>query len=111
MATIRLGDHPLNDNMNYYDEIPDNYQRKVFFIIINASEKASKQELYHRREFSTLDAFPTILQALGFEGEIKKLGLGRNLFYNQKTLIEKYGLAELNLELKKRSRYYEKNLY
>ncbi len=108
---VLIGDHPLNDNMNYYDEIPDNYQRKVFFIIINASEKASKQELYHRREFSTLDAFPTILQALGFEGEIKKLGLGRNLFYNQKTLIEKYGLAELNLELKKRSRYYEKNLY
>ncbi len=35
-----------------------------------------------------------------------KLGLGVNLFSNEKTLVEKYGVKYLNAELAKKSIFY-----
>ncbi len=71
-----------------------------------------KQRIQNQpREFSTLDVFPTILASIGSKIEGNKLGLGVNLFSNEKTLVEKMGLKKLNVELEKRSKFYEDNFY
>lgn len=61
-----------------------------------------------QRQFSSLDIMPTLIDAANISYKSSKLGLGSSLFdYNQKTLIEKYGLEELNKQLRKNSLVYE----
>lgn len=50
-----------------------------------------------------MDDFPTTLAALGVQIEGDRLGLGTNLFSEVPTLLEKYGMEELSIELGKRS--------
>ena len=84
------GDHTTMDS-TFLDDIRSDYQRKVFVSFINsATEPADKS----RREYSTMDLFPTTLGALGCTIEGDRLGLGTNLFSAQKTLTEVYGLSE-----------------
>lgn len=77
----------------------------VFFI--NSTKSA---ENYQRR-FTSLDMFPTILEALGAEIPEGKLGLGRSLYLKSPTLIEKYGTDSLNKVLGKRSVEYDYFLF
>ena len=53
--------------------------------------------------------FPTILSAIGGEIEGNRLGLGANLFSDEKTIVEKYGYEKVKEEICKRSDFY-KNL-
>ena len=60
------------------------------------------------RKFSGVDIMPTIIEAADISSKSSKLGLGVSLFdENQQTLIEKYGLEELNKQLRKNSLVYE----
>ena len=60
------------------------------------------------REFSSMDMFPTILAAMGYQIEGERLGLGTNLFSAEQTLSELLGYESYNQELFKNSRYFEK---
>lgn len=57
-----------------------------------------------------MDLYPTTLAALGVQIEGNRLGLGTNLYSGDKTLVEKYGLDYLNVELLKDSKLYRKKL-
>ena len=57
-----------------------------------------------------MDLYPTTLGALGAKIEGNRLALGTNLFSDEKTLIEKYGLTYVNDELSKNSRFYDNNI-
>ena len=59
---------------------------------------------------TTLDLYPTTLDALGVQIEGNRLGLGTNLYSGEKTLAEKFGLDYLNVELLKDSKLYRKKL-
>ena len=98
---VIVGDH-LSMNNYSFDNIPDN-NRTVFntFINSNASTKSA-----NNRIFSTMDYFPTTIAALGATIEGDRLGLGTNLFSEEKTLIEEYGLEYVDTELDKNSKYY-----
>ena len=87
----------------------DDYTRTTLNIFINSAlEKRNNVN----REFSTLDLFPTTLASLGVEIENNKLGLGTNLYSDEKTIVEKYGFDKVNEELAKKSIfYYNKLLY
>jgi phosphoglycerol transferase len=50
--------------------------------------------------------FPTTLAAMGCTIEGDRLGIGTNLFSGKPTLTEKYGYDKLNLEISKRSDFY-----
>lgn len=50
--------------------------------------------------------FPTILASMGVAIDGDRLGLGTNLFSQQPTLLEKYGIDEVIEELNKSSRFY-----
>ena len=95
---ILVGDH-LTMQGNFFET----NNRTVYNAIINSKIKPIKEK---ERLFSSLDMFPTTLTALGAKIEGDKLGLGVNLFSNEKTLIEEIGIEKLNKEISKKSNYY-----
>lgn len=74
---------------------------------INSSMSAEQ----YKRAFTSLDFFPTILESIGAEIPGRALGLGRSLYANKPTLLEKYGLDSLNNALKKKSIEYDYFFY
>ena len=57
-----------------------------------------------------MDYFPTLLASIGVEIEGDRLGLGTNLFSNEKTLMEKYSIESINSEFIKHSKFYNDNI-
>lgn len=92
-----------NDDFRY----SGNIKRKVYNTFLNSS--VIPQKMTDRR-FSTLDMFPTILASIGVKIEGERLGLGTNLFSNEKTLMEQYNPSYVFGELKKKSNWYNNNL-
>ncbi|MDD6422706.1 MAG: sulfatase-like hydrolase/transferase, partial [Intestinibaculum porci] len=99
------GDHPTM-NATIQKGTPWD-QRLVYTCYINS---AVKRDSITRRNFSTQDNFPTTLAAMGVQIQGNRLGLGTNLFSNEKTLLEKYGFNYVDNELKKRSVWMEKQM-
>lgn len=103
---VIAGDH-LTMQSNFFElEDGQDYQKKVVNLIINPAVEAENTN----RIYSTMDLYPTTLAALGANIEGNKLGLGTNLFSNEETLIEKYGVEYINNELMKISRFYNNNI-
>lgn len=88
-------------NKNGYEE------RTVYNTIINSKVEPTKTT---NRLFFTTDMYPTTLAALGAKIEGNRLGVGTNLFSDEPTLIEKYGLEYVRGELEKKSAFYNKQL-
>ncbi|MBO4324730.1 MAG: sulfatase-like hydrolase/transferase [Lachnospiraceae bacterium] len=108
-TVVVVGDHPTMDSM-YYRELSkgkDDYQRKAYAVVLNS---AIPYTLGKTRDYSAFDMFPTTLAAMGFEIKGNRLGLGVNLYSEEQTLVEKYGLKKLNKELLKHSKYYDKHI-
>ncbi|MGE6607940.1 sulfatase-like hydrolase/transferase [Halomonas sp. NPDC076908] len=53
-----------------------------------------------RRDASMLDVFPTLLDALGFDLEENRAGLGASLLSDKPTLVEVHGINVLNERLR-----------
>lgn len=103
-TVILNGDHLTMDS-DFCENVDENtYNRKTFTSVINAPVTPTSED---RREFSTLDMFPTTLAALGAEIEGNRLGLGTNLFSENATLVEMYGKDGVNAELVRKSAFME----
>ncbi len=100
---VVMGDHPamIDKDLLVFSKNQKNRLWLNFFI--NSTLTPPQKQ----RNFSSLDMFPTVLEAMGAQIEGHALGLGRSLFSNEKTLIEKYGKDSLNTLIKKRSIEYE----
>lgn len=101
---VMLGDH-LSMATDFWDDIGD-YERCTYNCFINVATQSDTWELYHNRQFTSYDYFPTILSAMSIEIEGDRLGLGTNLFSGEKTLAEKIGMIELEQEIERYSDYY-----
>lgn len=99
---IICGDH-LSMDQDFFENIPEDYDRTVFNVIINSPISPQRTD---SRLFSTLDFYPTTLAALGANIEGERLGLGTNLFSDKQTLMEELGYETLYEELQKKSEYY-----
>ena len=88
------GDHPSMDK-TIMDITPPDYTRKTFTCYINAA----KEYTGSKREYSTMDLFPTTIASIGGEIDGDRLGLGVNLFSDRKTLIEESSISYVNNEL------------
>lgn len=103
---VLCGDHLTMDS-DFCDGIEYN-ERRVYNAFINLPEGLNTSfEKTHYREFTTMDMFPTTIAALGAKIEGDRLALGTNLFSNEQTLTEKYGIEQLNQELQKKSTFYD----
>ena len=102
---IICGDH-LSMQPETFEQIEnEGYTRTVYNAIIN-SPLAVQNEKY--KYGSTMDMFPTTLASLGVKIDGDRLGMGTNLFSDEKTLIERVGLDYAVEELCKNSKYYNK---
>lgn len=102
-----MGDHAMMaapELVGFKDTSFTHYWLDFF---INSSQTAEK----YNREFTSLDMFPTILESMGAEIPNGALGLGRSLYSEESTLLEKYGIDSLNNALGKRSVEYDYFLY
>lgn len=95
-----MGDHLAMPNtlQGYLDK---NNKREIVNIFINSDKKTNNLN----REFTTFDLFPSILESIGAESE--KLGLGRSLFSDNKTLIEQEGYEKFDKKIYEKSKLYE----
>lgn len=101
---IISGDH-LSMDSTFFRLIDSAYDRQVYNCIINPAVENPKA--YEKnRVFTTLDMFPTTLEALGVSFEGNRLGLGTSLFSGQPTLAEELGMEELRKQLSRYSNYY-----
>ena len=97
---IITGDH-ANMDSSFISSGDDRY---VYDVILNSSVEPVKEK---NRKAISFDMFPTTLASMGVKIDGDKLGLGTNLFSNQNTLAEKYGIDKINEELEKKSSFYQ----
>lgn len=83
-------------------------ERRWINIFINAEPvAAAASDIFHDRNFSSFDIFPTVISALGCEIKGNRLGLGTDLFSGEKTLVERYKLEYINHELTRKNIQYQ----
>lgn len=100
---VLAGDH-LSMDVDFFEGIDYQNQRNVYNAFINAPVTPEREDDIR---FTTMDFFPTTLASLGVRIEGERMALGTNLFSGQETLLEQYGLAEINKELDGKSEFYE----
>lgn len=103
---IIQGDHPRMDQAL----VADARDRMVYNCFINTGYDPAKLDTKNRA-WNTMDMFPTILAAMGYEIPDNRLGLGTNMFSNEKTLCETLGSDYIDAEVQKYSQYYADNFY
>ena len=98
---VIVGDH-LNMQTEFFKGKEED-NRFIYNVIINSAVTTNNTK---NRIFTAVDMYPTTVAALGGNIKGNQLGLGINLFSEEQTLAEKYGLAELNSNIEKRSPFY-----
>ncbi len=76
-------------------------QRTIYNCIINPVCKPPKN--INNRLFATFDITPTILHSIGFRWNSNHFGLGTSLFSEDKTLLEKFGIQQYEIESRRYS--------
>ncbi len=84
-VVIITGDHPRMDT-NLVEDV-DYYDRTIYNCIINTDTVPEGET--ENRTYTPMDMFPTILEAIGFDVEGRRLGLGTSLFSGQPTIPER----------------------
>jgi phosphoglycerol transferase len=120
---VVLGDHLYSDSsvfpdgfriysvrskyrVQYYNDILENqYKRFPINIFINS---LLNEENTKYRVFSHFDMFPTLIDSIGGIYDAKGLGLGRSLNKGEKTLLEVFGVDQVNKNLQQKSAYYNR---
>ncbi len=101
-VVIISGDHPRMDT-NLVESV-DYFDRTIFNCIINSDTEVKGETT--GRVFTPMDMFPTILEAIGFDVEGDRLGLGTSMFSGRQTLAEEMGYDAFEAEVSKYSPYY-----
>lgn len=100
---VICGDH-LTMDPDFMADVDESYQRTTYNCFINAAVQPKQQK---HRQFGSFDMYPTTLAALGVEISGDRLALGTNLFSDTPTLTERYGFDYVNIELQKKSEFYD----
>ena len=103
---VITGDHKSMSSQ-LLTNMKSDYIRTPYNCIINSVTSSQNTK---NRLFNVIDMYPTILTSIGATIDNNKLGIGTNLFSNQQTILEKYGLDYINNELLKTDVYYQKKL-
>ena len=103
---IIQGDHPRMDQ----SLVTDVKDRMVYNCFINTDYDPARLDMKNR-VWNTMDMFPTVLSAIGYEVPDDRLGLGTNMFSGKKTLCETLGSDYIDTEVQKYSQFYADNFY
>ncbi len=110
-TVVLIGDHPSMDKKFFKDFSPS-YKRTTFNLILNPADGLEKLDVSKRynRLWACFDMYPTTLASLGCTIEGDRLGLGTNLFSDQKTLFERDGVDRVNDYLLRSSDFYTEEI-
>ena len=105
-----IGDH-LTMASCISEKVKD-YQRTCFNLVLNPAEDLRNlpESRFRNRQWASFDMFPTMLAGIGVGIDSNRLGIGTNLFSDEKTLFETYGVDEVNDSLTQKSEFYNKNI-
>ena len=103
---VITGDHKSMSE-KFFKHLDKSYLRTPYNCFINSAIEPLQPK---NRKFAIFDFYPTILASLGVKIKGEHLGLGTNLFSDEKTLLEKYGVKKINSEVAKYSQFYRKIL-
>lgn len=108
---VLIGDH-LSMDTDFFEDFEDDYLRTQYNLILNPAPNVADTDAsrFVNRQYANFDMFPTIMASMGVEIEGDMLGIGTNLFSDKDTLIEQYGLEEVNDELNKKSVLYNEKI-
>lgn len=101
-----MGDHSMKE-LSPKVGIPSDESLYWTNFILNSSVTTENI----KRQFSSLDIAPTLLEAMGFKLKNHSFALGRSLFSREKTMLEMYGREKLDVLLRQRSFQYNVFLY
>lgn len=102
---VLSGDHLSMDSL-ISQSVGLDFPRRTYFTVINGR----RYTLDQRRDYATLDIFPTTLEAMGFDIDGHRLGLGTSLYSSEPTLVESVGFEALNQQISYRSERYENEI-
>ena len=102
-TVILVGDHQTMQG-DFYNEIPENFERSIYNVIMNSTIKDSDR--IKNRKFTVLDMLPTTLASIGATIDGETLGFGVNLYSDKSTIIERLGYFYVSEEFKKNSLFY-----
>lgn len=96
------------DHISMQTDVEEHINEETRYVY-NAFINTSFEDINTKRDITPFDMFPTVLAALDVKIKGNRLGLGANLFSEEKTIIEEYGYDYVIKELPKNSKfYYEK---
>lgn len=101
------GDHTSMAAQYIHSNFDQGFDRRVWNCFIHSQKNPVHSK---KREFTTMDLFPTILSGMGYALSKNGLALGRDLFSDEKTALEKKGEKVLNLKIQKQSSFYKKKI-
>ena len=107
-TVIITGDHCSMDKGYFSRNVPEDYNRMVYNVILNAPVTSENTK---NRDYTAMDLFPTTLAALGCEIEGDRLGLGTNLYSGKPTLAEEMGFEKFDTTLSQASGFYTTYFY
>lgn len=109
-TVVIIGDHLTMASC--ISENVKNYQRTCFNLILNPDEALRNlpDNRFVNRKWASFDMFPTMLASIGAEIKGNRLGIGTNLFSDEKTLFEEYGVEKVNDSLTQKSEFYNNNI-
>ena len=109
-TVVIIGDH-LTMASCISEKVKD-YQRTCFNLILNPDESLANlpETQFRNRQWASFDMFPTMLASIGVKIDGNRLGIGTNLFSDEKTLFETYGVEKVNESLTPKSDFYNKNI-
>ncbi|MBR1439594.1 MAG: LTA synthase family protein [Lachnospiraceae bacterium] len=99
---VVCGDHPTMD-ADFCNHVSSDYLRRTYCTIINSAVTPSDPG--KKRIYSTIDLFPTTLAAMGIQIPGNKLGVGVNLYSDEQTILERYGIEEAKTIFEKPSTF------
>ena len=102
-TVVVVGDHVLPSRM-FYKGRP---KKGIFNLFLNVADGL---KIRNDKIFSTYDLAPTILESLGAEIKPRAFALGRSMFSDEMSLIEKIGVSKLKIRLIQKSLVYDKLL-
>lgn len=107
---IIIGDHLTMASC--ISETVKDYQRTCFNLILNPAEDLRNlpENRFKNRKWASFDMLPTVLSSIGVDIEGNRLGIGTDLFSDEKTLFEQYGVSEVNDKLTQKSNFYNENI-
>jgi phosphoglycerol transferase len=97
-----MGDHTM-DMLSAKANVPLHEQLYWTNFILNSTLPLPQKAC----QYSSLDMFPTLLESMGFSLENRAMGLGKSLYSNEPTLLERYGQKTLDSLLRERSIQYD----